>query len=98
MDFFIDINGVEEAKVTYEKGIKDLKVALDRLNSSLRFLREDGFQGQAKEAFFDILYADWEIGFTQHISDIEFLRDILQIVIEESKLLKPDGNKLVDIL
>lgn len=98
MDLIIDIDAIEDAKKTYENTVRKLKDGLNRLNTNLEYLRNESFEGEAKKAFFDILYADWEVGFKKHISDIEFLKEQLSYIANEARIEEEKSKKLINIL
>lgn len=98
MDFSVDSCKLREAEILYKESIDILENARISINNSLKELREDSWEGKAKDSFLDVVYLDWEKGLKEHIKKIEFLRCIVSKAADKVESLENQGEAFGDRL
>lgn len=89
----IDFDILENTIRTYATSIETLKKAKIDIKNGISSLERD-WNGEAKEAYFNVKYADWDKGLDEHISRMEFLKKQLETVKKAYQEIMTEGQKL----
>lgn len=89
----IDFDTLENAIKTYNSSIETLTKAKSDIKNGISSL-EGNWTGEAKSAYFNVKYADWDKGLEGHISRMKFLRDQLIQVRKAYTDIMDEGGRL----
>lgn len=89
----IDFDSLDNAIRTYSRSIDALTKAKSDIQKGIRGLKND-WKGEAKDAYFNVKYVDWDKGLDEHIDRMQFLKKQLELVKRAYTEIDNDGQRL----